>query len=182
MTRRIRHTWPVLLTVSLVGLAWLVAACSEDDFAGAPADRGQRATEAFGGQERDAVGEPAAPAPAPAPTQTTVNAGLRDFVIEPQVASVPAGEVTFVVQNRGSSAHSFDVLRTNLPAEALPLAEGETQADVNGEGVILQGEIPTFAPDKTRRITLALDPGQYLLICNEPGHYILGMVVEFTVT
>ena len=43
------------------------------------------------------------------------------------------------------------------------------------------GRIDTFAGGQTRDATFDLAAGSYLLICNLPGHYQLGMTAAFTV-
>ena len=73
-----------------------------------------------GGDDDDDAAEQAAPA---APAQTTVNVALRDFVIETDPASAPAGEVTFVATNDGPEGHTLLLVRTDLPADGLPFTE-----------------------------------------------------------
>jgi uncharacterized cupredoxin-like copper-binding protein len=43
------------------------------------------------------------------------------------------------------------------------------------------GEIGGVPPGRTRRTTLTLKSGRYLVICNVPGHYQLGMRAELVV-
>ena len=43
------------------------------------------------------------------------------------------------------------------------------------------GEIADLAPGKTGKLTLNLKPGNYVLFCNQPGHYQDGMVTRLTV-
>ena len=43
-------------------------------------------------------------------------------------------------------------------------------------------EVSELDPGASGSLTVALQPGKYLLICNVPGHYASGMWTEFTVT
>ena len=44
------------------------------------------------------------------------------------------------------------------------------------------GEVSELDPGKSGSLTVTLNPGKYLLICNDPGHYVSGMWAEFDVT
>ncbi len=71
-----------------------------------------------------------------------------------------AGDVTFVVNNKSSSVHNFAV---------------------EGPGVMIQG--PNFGAGSTNTYTIkGLPPGEYLLVCNYPGHRAAGMVAKLIVT
>jgi uncharacterized cupredoxin-like copper-binding protein len=98
----------------------------------------------------------------------SVKVTLDEMTITLSATHVPAGKVTFVARNVGSAEHEFVVLRKpssgKLAVTAFKAAEG---------GKI--GEIDGVPPGRTRRTTLTLQPGRYILICNVPGHYQLGM-------
>ena len=71
-----------------------------------------------------------------------------------------AGDVTFVVTNKSSSFHNFAV---------------------EGPGVSAQGK--NFGANTTTTYTLqGLQPGEYLIVCNYPGHRAAGMVAKLIVT
>jgi uncharacterized cupredoxin-like copper-binding protein len=42
-------------------------------------------------------------------------------------------------------------------------------------------EIADLAPGKTGKLSLNLKPGNYVLFCNQPGHYQDGMLARLTV-
>jgi len=110
----------------------------------------------------------------------TVNVSLTEWAVTPDVESVGEGDVTFTVTNDGTVPHELVIIRTDLPADALPLTEAGDrvpEAEVN-----LIGEVEEFGAGLTERGTFALTAGNYVLICNIPGHYTLGMNVAFTVT
>jgi uncharacterized cupredoxin-like copper-binding protein len=119
-----------------------------------------------------AIGASASPARVEA---KTVRVQLMDFMVMPSTARAPAGKVTFVVKNVGKAKHNFVVLRTKLAPSKLPMAGQKAKA------VGLVGRTPVFGPGQTRRLTLTLRPGRYLLICNVAGHYMAGMRAAFRV-
>lgn len=106
---------------------------------------------------------------------TTVRVQLKEWKVVRSVASVRSGRVTFVVRNVGKLSHDFVVLRTNLAPGKLPVA-GSRAKEVGRVG-----KTPVFGPGQTRRLTLTLKAGKYVLICNVPGHYKAGMTVAFRV-
>jgi uncharacterized cupredoxin-like copper-binding protein len=44
------------------------------------------------------------------------------------------------------------------------------------------GEVEDIAPGKEKVLEVNLKAGNYLLVCNIPGHYAAGMVTPFVVT
>lgn len=70
-----------------------------------------------------------------------------------------AGDVTFVVNNKSSAFHNFAV---------------------EGAGVLAQS--PNFGANTTNMYTIkGLPPGEYLIVCNYPGHRAAGMVAKLIV-
>jgi uncharacterized cupredoxin-like copper-binding protein len=43
------------------------------------------------------------------------------------------------------------------------------------------GEVSELEPGKTGALRLDLKPGNYLLFCNIPGHFMAGMWTSFTI-
>jgi uncharacterized cupredoxin-like copper-binding protein len=118
---------------------------------------------------------------------TRVDVRLGEWSVEPSAASVTAGQVYFLVENAGpDDPHEFVVIRTDEAPDALPVVEGRVPEDE----VDIVDEIEPFAPNSSASITLDLEPGNYVFICNvaevEEGelesHYQLGMRVAFEVT
>ena len=101
---------------------------------------------------------------------------LSEFSIE-GVGSALAGAVTFRVANKGAIAHEFVVYRSDAAVEALPQAGGM----VDESQVELIGRIDQYGGGETREVTFDLAAGSYLLVCNLPAHYQLGMTAAFTV-
>jgi len=112
---------------------------------------------------------------------STVNATEKDFAIGVDPGTAPAGTIDFEITNGGPSVHEFVVFQTDLPPDQLPLNEDGT-VDEEGEGVTHIDEVEDIAVDATESLSVELDAGSYVLICNLPGHYAQGMNVAFTVT
>ena len=99
---------------------------------------------------------------------------LKEFkVIGPSTAK--AGKITFVVYNKGTVKHEFIVVKTNRPAGKLPL-KGSV-AKLTG----VKGKLRPITPGTTKKLTLTLKPGKYVLLCNLAGHYRAGQFKAFKV-
>jgi uncharacterized cupredoxin-like copper-binding protein len=124
--------------------------------------------------------EPAGTTTAPAvPGQVAVSE--KDFEISLASTSAPAGKVTFSVANDGPSTHEFVVFKTDLDADQLP-TDSKGDADEEGTGVTHIDEIEDIAAGTSdNTLEVDLKAGSYVLICNLPGHYKLGMHTAFTV-
>ena len=121
----------------------------------------------------------------PSSGATTVNVTLQEFSVIPDNATAPAGEVTFHVTNDGpDDVHEFVIFKTDLEPDALPTAE-DGSVDESGEGVELIDEIEDIPVGESQDVTVTLDAGSYVLICNivegEEVHYAMGMRTGFTV-
>ena len=162
-----RGRWVAISMV--VGLTLMAAACGDDDEGGTTATTGGATGETGGG--------------------TTVDVTVQEFAVLPAQDSAPAGDVTFNVTNTGpEDTHEFVVFKTDLEPDALPTAP-DGSVDEEGEGVELIDEIEDIAVGDTPTLTVSLDAGSYVLICNiveDEGdetivHYQQGMRTGFTV-
>lgn len=136
--------------------------------------------------------EPSNPAPPKAPeatapvapsegeSGTTVASTVKEMSVSVAPESVPAGEVVFDVTNDGAATHEFVVFKTDLAPADLPMTE-DGRADEEGTGVKHIGEIEDVTPGSTKSFSLQLDPGNYVVVCNLPGHYTAGMTAALTV-
>src|SRR5918999_222788 len=127
--------------------------------------------------------------------ESSVSVRLADFVVEAQPDAVPAGRVTFDVTNDVGS-HDLYVLRTDLPAGDLPEDEpgtlsradpdtGELETlellergpnldpgvevdkpDLTAPEIGVLGSIEPMEAGQTDSLTLDLESGHYVLICN----------------
>jgi uncharacterized cupredoxin-like copper-binding protein len=116
------------------------------------------------------------------PVETVVSAELGEFYIKLDRASVPAGQVTFAVSNKGMMLHEMIIIKTDLAANKLPLGREGDPTRVNEDKVTVSGEVADIDPARTKTGTFDLKPGRYLLICNQPGHFASGQWIVFQVT
>jgi uncharacterized cupredoxin-like copper-binding protein len=114
---------------------------------------------------------------AEAPAGSQVVAELADTKITVNVPSIKAGKIKIGVRNLGTMEHSFEVLKTDLPPDKLPVDGASAKAKEDGK----VGEIPSIPAGKSAAVTLDLTPGKYVFICNIAGHYQIGMHTGFTV-
>jgi len=110
-------------------------------------------------------------------TKGQIRADLREHTIVLTSNEVRAGEVTFVVRDRGGQAHDLIVIRTDAAAHALPVDQQTQKASEEGR----VGGVELVNPGKSSNLKITLEPGHYVLICNVPTHYQLGMRTELTV-
>ena len=107
-----------------------------------------------------------------------VSATEKDFSIDLATSSAPAGSVTFNISNEGPSAHEFVILKTDDAPDALPVKDNTVEEDK----VDVVDEAEDIAPSTTATLTTDLEAGSYVIICNIPTHYGLGMHAAFTVS
>lgn len=119
----------------------------------------------------------AEPVPEADITKGQIRADLKEHTITLTSSEVRAGTVTFIVRNRGGSAHDFIVIKTELAPDKLPIDAQAQKAREDGR----VGGLEELAPGKGGNVRVDLQPGHYLLICNVPTHYQLGMRTELTV-
>ncbi len=108
----------------------------------------------------------------------TIHATLKDNIITVDQSTVSAGTVVFDVKNAGTMPHEFVVIKTDLAPDKLPPSTSEP-GQVLEDGSV--GEVEDVAVGASKQLSLTLEPGKYVAICNLPGHYALGMRVGFTV-
>ena len=125
------------------------------------------------------AGQPATTT-APGTIAVDLGEGGGSMFLTPAVTSADAGSVTFVVTNSGVVEHEFVVLRTDLAAADLPFDAGTNEAEEEGDGVTPVDEIGSLLPGETKTLTVDLEAGHYVLICNLTGHYQMGMRGDFT--
>ncbi|HWT39502.1 MAG TPA: hypothetical protein VN289_24680 [Paraburkholderia sp.] len=109
-----------------------------------------------------------------------IHVKLTDNTIQLDSDTAKTGHVTFEVNNaaNGTTEHEFVVLKTDMDDAHLPVQNGE----VAESRFKKMGEVENLTHGATRRLSLKLAPGRYVLICNRPGHYEMGMHTSFGVT
>lgn len=123
----------------------------------------------------------AGPVQVAAPTSQKVTATLSDFKVQLSAASAPAGTIDFAAHNDGPSQHEFVVFKTDQAEDALPIDAATNAIDEKGPGVTHVDEIQQFDKGLTQELKVNLPAGRYVLVCNLPTHYKLGMHAVFQV-
>ena len=94
--------------------------------------------------------------------------------------SAKAGAVTFNVTNWSPSVvHEMLVVAVDSPDASLPY--DFSKQIIPEDQVKALGKTNELPPNASKSVELTLAPGNYLLVCNVPGHYAAGMVLAFTV-
>ena len=159
----------MLIATGVILAGLLVAACGDDD------EEGNESTSTARGTTTAAGGG------------TEINVTLQEFSVILDTDSADAGEITFNVGNVGpDDVHEFVLFKTDLEPDALPtVADGSV--DETGEGVELIDEIEGIPVGETQTLTVDLEAGSYVLICNifdeaeNEAHFQEGMRTAFTV-
>jgi uncharacterized cupredoxin-like copper-binding protein len=95
-------------------------------------------------------------------------------------STVPAGDVTFNVTNTSKEmVHEMVVSPVTDTHKSPPYRKAENKSDDDAAGHL--GEVAELEPGKKGALKLNLKAGNYLLYCNIPGHYALGMWTLLTV-
>jgi uncharacterized cupredoxin-like copper-binding protein len=158
----------ILFAIAVILVALPLAACGDD--------------EGDGGAT-----EPPAGTTAAADAGTEIDVTLQEFSIISEIDSAEAGEITFNVENIGpDDIHEFVVIRTELEPDALPTLE-DGSMDETAEGIEVIDEIEDIPVGESQSLTVDLEAGSYVLICNiydeteDEAHYEQGMRTAFTV-
>jgi uncharacterized cupredoxin-like copper-binding protein len=112
----------------------------------------------------------------------TVRVTVEDFNARESRTRVPAGPVTFDVHNRGPSTHEFVLARTDLPSGKLPLRPDGLSVNEDAAALHEVGSVDDLGLGNSRRVTVNLRPGHYVLYCNFEGHYLGGIHADLEVT
>ena len=117
----------------------------------------------------------------PTPRGTPVNVRLEDFKVQPDVAVVPAGTVSFRILNQGPTTHQLIVVRTDRAPDKLPLQRDGLTVNEEAPGIELVDEVGGLDIDDRQTLVLDLAAGNYVMYCNLEGHYLGGMHATLTV-
>ncbi len=89
-----------------------------------------------------------------------------------------AGQVTFHVSNQADAVpHQLTVIKTDKAPGQLPTSNGKV--DLSNLNVI--GQTDNIQTGQSQDLSVNLEAGSYVLICNIPSHYSNGMYAGFTV-
>jgi Uncharacterized copper-binding protein len=87
---------------------------------------------------------------------TTVTVNMVEYTFQLSQTTIPSGQITFVINNKGNEVHNFAILGNKAGAQ--------------------------IAPGTSETWTVSLPPGTYNYQCDVPFHAERGMVGQFTVT
>lgn len=162
-------------TIAAAAAALMLGACSNPspDAPAAPADGGGRARAASSsegnrggktGRERAAgehgTGHSAARVD---PRKGGFEIVLGEWAVTPEAEAIRPGPVTFVIHNRGTMAHGFEI-------------ELEGDSSGSGSGDLFKAESELLQPGESTRMSVTLDlPGTYKIECLVDGHDDMGM-------
>ena len=123
---------------------------------------------------------PACTRTAPSSPGATVEIHEHDFRIDASAPSVAAGKVVFQVHNDAPATHEFVVVRTDDPADELPI--GPDGLSVDEDKLTSVGVLSEVGSGTIDTLSISLTPGRYVFFCNMEGHYMGGMhgVMEVT--
>lgn len=110
---------------------------------------------------------------------TVVRVTVKDFRIKLSRTNVRAGNVRFVVKNRGPDTHEVLIARTS---EALPLRADKITVDEDALEPVTVDEVEAESPGAVEALVVELRPGRYELFCNMAGHYLGGMRARLVVS
>lgn len=106
---------------------------------------------------------------------------MGEYYYRPKDATAKAGSVTISAKNVGKLPHELVLAQTNAAPGKLPtLPDGSVdEAKLEAQGKA-PGEIPETLAGKSKKGTLDLPAGRYVMYCNIPGHYAAGMYGTLT--
>jgi uncharacterized cupredoxin-like copper-binding protein len=119
-----------------------------------------------------------------------IHVSLKEFSIQTNTSTVPAGSITFEAVNAGTEIHELVILRTNVAPENLTQIPGKNDNVVDRDMIVNEhdpaiaaiDEIEEFSAGTTEEKQVSLEPGRYVLLCNIPNHYKKGMFTSLHVT
>ena len=88
--------------------------------------------------------------------KTTVTVNMVEYAFQLSQSTIPSGQITFVINNKGNEVHNFAILGNKAGAQ--------------------------IAPGTSETWTVSLPPGTYNYQCDVPFHASNGMVGQFVVT
>lgn len=108
------------------------------------------------------------------------NMAMASMGIKLSSQTVAAGTVRFDVTN-DSKSMVHEMVVSPVKDEKIPLPYSENGSKVDEDAAGHLGEVAELEPGQKGGLTLTLKPGKYILYCNIPGHYALGMWTLLTV-
>lgn len=109
----------------------------------------------------------------------TVDVTEESYNISLSTNTVQPGAVTFHITNKASQMpHELLIIRTDSAPDQLPT---DSSGNVDEGQVDIVAQAQDIQPGSSQDVSVDLQAGHYVLICNIPGHYSQGMRVGLTV-
>ena len=117
---------------------------------------------------------------------------LNEWDLDTSASVVASGPIDLTQRNTGQLEHELLIVRTNRPADDLPLGLEGVKPSLAGKVVYgrehshhnrkggLKGQ-SHLQPDRTRRERIRFDAGSYALYCSITGHYQAGQYASLEV-
>ena len=121
------------------------------------------------------------PAPEPVADIGPVAGTEKEWAIEISSSLHEAGTTTFNLQNLGTIAHEFLVVRSDKSATELLASVDAGTNRIDEEQLNVIDEQPEYDPGVPGMVTVNLEPGHYVVMCNIAGHYKAGMYADLEV-
>jgi uncharacterized cupredoxin-like copper-binding protein len=116
-------------------------------------------------------------------SSNNLHIGAKEFSLRAEETTVKAGTVVLHVVNSGTVEHEVVAFKSDLPDGAFPMTADGTRVNEDGAGIThFDPEAENVKPSGTKAVTLNLQPGRYVFICNIAGHYHAGMHTVVNVT
>ncbi|HEY3218118.1 MAG TPA: hypothetical protein VGK15_03415 [Candidatus Limnocylindria bacterium] len=116
-------------------------------------------------------------APEALPPDVNVIVDMKEYTVTLNTPTVKAGIVKFGIRNLGTMVHDFDLIKTDLAPDKLPMDVASAKAQTDG----LVKQMINIAQGRVTTVEASLVAGHYVIFCNVAGHYQLGMRAELTV-
>jgi len=160
----------LVMVGAAIALATVAASCGDSGSSSAPAATTTTTTVAAATTDVSAEGTIVV-------TAGDTNGVAGDMTFDLSSSTVKAGEVTITLDNIGTIEHEAVVLKTDTPYDELVIGSDDRVDEADSVGEV--AETPAGQSDS---VTLTLEPGNYVILCNIAAHYRLGMVAALTVT
>jgi uncharacterized cupredoxin-like copper-binding protein len=118
-----------------------------------------------------------AQAPETLPPDVQLIVDMKEYTITLNTPTLKAGVVKIGIRNLGTMVHDFDLFKTDLPFDKLPIDNAAAQVKTDG----LVKQMQNISPNRVTTLEANLAAGSYVIICNVAGHYQLGMRVALKV-